>query len=466
MTLRRIFAWVASICVLSIGCNDHNHYVVELTPRGDSIERSLSCWRISPAARSNDPTAPPEERGMVAFPADEIARIAKLYPTRISRAGARKHAFRGKFTQRTPADVGGAGSYARFHSPLGSTTVYCERFRGEDDLVRSRRKRYELIDEAIEFAIGWFRHELGMERGFDTLRAFLDGPLRRDLRVVSDYAWTAMHKTDDPRGAGAEFIARAGQYLAERGYFELQAAPQLFRAFHEEEKSLQWVQRLVAEKMGLDPRGAVPALRFLASPADMRASQQRYLAKSPQYARLLERWEQQRKTNPESPRPEPKAVVEDWWERGVQHTGLLRIADKVEVRLHCQSRPHETNGQWDERSRQAVWKSDIREGFWLPTLCFAAWSEPNAAAQREHFGGVVLAGESLRDYVIWYCGLTSEEAKEWDAFVESLRPDIHLASRLKSFQFDARPQTDAAKRLADRPRSLILQGMEQRKHER
>ena len=104
------------------------------------------------------------------------------------------------------------------------------------------------------------------------------------------------------------------------------------------------------------------------------------------------------------------------------------VADKVEVRLACSSRPHETNGQWDESvASESLGSPTFGQGIWLPTLCFAAWSEPNAAAQREHFGGVVLAGESLRDYVFWYAGLSTEEAKEWDAFVESLRPDIHLA---------------------------------------
>lgn len=478
MTRRCTAHWVMLACIVAFGCNDHNQYVVELTPRGQEVERRITFWRVDPREQAErvdarghaaEGSIPPDERNIVAFPAAELARIAAPYPRCLTPGDARKHTFAGSFGEKLPADVGGSGHFVRFDSSLGSTSIYCERFRGEDDLVRSRKERYRLIDEAVTLAIGWLEQELGKERGFDKLRAFLDGQLRRDVRVISDYAWTAAQSIDSidrGRSAGPEFIARASQYLVERGYFAARDLPGLVRLWNDEEKVLGWLREFVAGKMGLDRDKPPKSLDFLASSASAASSLDRFFVKTPQYKKLVEQWERDQKTKPDLARPKPKAVYEQWWDRVCWHVGLLHIADKVEVRLHCPSRPHETNGQWDEKSQRVVWQSDIREGFWLPTLCFAAWSEPNVAAQREHFGGVVLAGESLRDYVVWHAGLTRQEAGQWDAFVESLRPDIHLANRLKSFQFNATPQTDAAKRLADRVRSLILRGLEQRQQQR
>jgi hypothetical protein len=461
--------WVMLACIVACGCNDHNQYVVELTPRGQEVERRLTFWRVDPRGQAAEGSIPLDERNIVAFPADELARIGALYPKRLTPADARKHTFAGSFGEKLPADVGGSGHFLRFDSPLGSTNAYCERFRGEDDLVQSREERYRLIDEAVALAIGWLEQELGREQGFDKLRAFLDGQLRRDLRVISDYAWTAaqsIHSIDRGRGAGPEFIARASQYLVERGYFPARDLPGLVRLWNDQDKALVWLREFVAGKTGLARDKPPKSLDFFASSARAESSLDRFFVKTPQYKKLVEQWERDQKTKPDLARPKPAAVFEEWWDRVCRHVGLLHIADKVEVRLHCPSRPHETNGQWDDKSQRVTWRSDIREGFWLPTLCFAAWSEPKEAAQREHFGGVVLTGESLRDYVVWYAGLTRQEADQWDQFVKSLRPDIHLTSKLKSFQFSGNPKTESMKQLADRARGLILHGLEQRQRER
>ena len=89
--------WALLACAVGLGCNDHNHYVVELTPRGQEVERRITLWRVDPRGQNADRSIPPEERNIVAFPEDELARIAALYPRRITPPGGRKHAFAGTY---------------------------------------------------------------------------------------------------------------------------------------------------------------------------------------------------------------------------------------------------------------------------------------------------------------------------------------------------------------------------------
>jgi hypothetical protein len=78
-----------------------------------------------------------------------------------------------------------------------------------------------------------------------------------------------------------------------------------------------------------------------------------------------------------------------------------------------------------------------------------------------HFGGVVLAGEDLAEYAMWYCGLTKSEAQEWDRFVATLKAGGNWKRALDEFRFTSDPKPDpnhpqTEESLADEPKSLIL----------
>ena len=74
-----------------------------------------------------------------------------------------------------------------------------------------------------------------------------------------------------------------------------------------------------------------------------------------------------------------------------------------------------------------------------PTLCFAAWDEPNEATQKQLLGRVGIKGDDLFQYNLWYQGLTSAEKAEWDAFLPAAARDGDLADRLESFLFSNEP---------------------------
>jgi hypothetical protein len=68
-------------------------------------------------------------------------------------------------------------------------------------------------------------------------------------------------------------------------------------------------------------------------------------------------------------------------------------------------------------------------------FCYAAWSEPEAAFQKEHFGRVILRGDELMSYCLWRAGLPARRIAEWDAFLSSLRPEENIQTKLDAFHF-------------------------------
>ncbi len=78
---------------------------------------------------------------------------------------------------------------------------------------------------------------------------------------------------------------------------------------------------------------------------------------------------------------------------------------------------------------------------------------------------MILASEELAKYVLWYRGLSGEEAHQWDRFLAGLTPADHLKAAVEAFRFagDAPgdpedPEQVPASR-ADPARELILDGL-------
>ncbi len=160
---------VRSALVLALalaGCS-HDVYEIELTPGDQGLTRRLTCWRATPGLDD-------ESTGIAPLPAGELRRLAELYGGRETPDGAVQHVFVGRFADATPADLGGAGTYAHYGSPLGSTSAYVERFRGDDDLEAGLAHRRRLMSGLVSHVLGWLTLELGREEGFERLEDFVD----------------------------------------------------------------------------------------------------------------------------------------------------------------------------------------------------------------------------------------------------------------------------------------------------
>ncbi len=449
---------VIMIAAAVAGC-EHDHFVVEVTPEGDGFQRKLTCWHVSgEGGKDVRPLAK-----------EKLAVIGKLYETSEAIEGGKKHVFTGRFTDKTPADVGGAGSYTHFASPLGSTSCYIERFRGNDDLEAELATRRAAADKLADLAIGWFESELGQEPGFDRLKTFLDNDLRRDLKNLAVYGWTAEAVQGYKSETEAEFLVRVAHYLCDRGYLSPQDLPRLVRAAwwgDDPAPLLEHVRRFVAAKMGVRAEEPAPAsLAFLGDLKRFTASWERYLRTTELFKKRVEKWEQERKTDPLASAPTPDDVLLDLACQLALRFRMFEEDDVVELKLHCGQEPYETNGRWDQQAAAICWSNTLRPGAPLPVFCFALWSRPDRGFQEAHFGKVLLEGEDLAEYVVWYCGLNSEEAREWDQLIAGCEPDGDLRPAIKRFRFSSEPWPNPNKlekgpaSLADTPRGLILDAL-------
>jgi len=471
--------------VLLTGC-PHNEYLVELTPRGHVIERKLVFYRQDGTDTNGSPN-------YQVFPNDELLSIGKFYPPGgLSRNGERRAAV-GQFRGALPGDVGGAGSYLNLSNSLGSAAVYTERFRGDDDFTRRMEQRAKAADQLTDLIIGWSERELGKERKYRQLRRFLDHEFRRDLKNLSFYTWMLQAAINARQNDPKEFAWRFGQYLTERGYLKVEDSPDLFRSATENDtkRLLNFVQKLVAAKMGIPAAGPMPrGLMMLADPDAAWKSWEEYLRTTPVYRSRLQRWQKEKllwrmrvaqqdvadfmssRTN-SSPRtasptkPDPSEVAAELTLELVQ---LQLISpgtpDHLVVRLRLSSAPTHTNGKWDEGAKSVIWESDLEQrtnGVSLPAFCYASWSESNEPFQKEHFGKVVLQGEELLKYCLWRGSLDRKQAEEWEAFLTDFKPTLEAINRLESFRFSSegrKPEIgETHASLADLPRELIKAGL-------
>ena len=451
---------LAVFTALAVGC-EANHYEIKLTPKGKSVDRQLTCWREKTS----------QDKGLVeSFPGAELGRISAVYDVPVPADAAKKHEFSAEFAARMPDDVGGSGSYNFWDTPLGSSSAYVERFRGNDNLVLEVERQQQAADRTVDLLIGWFTAELEHEPEFPELKQFLNVDFRQDLKNLSLYGWAYDVTSRHSDNAEAACLIRVGQYLSERGYFTVDQLPALARVLRDldgdsAKELLSLMQRFIASKMGFAADQPIPdCLNFLSNVSAIKASSRSYLRGTDEYKQLLESWEAERASNPEAERPQPEAVLEEL----VSLVLLSNVnlfgggRDQLSVSLVTTTEPFLTNGEWDESTGQIGWSramvatdSDRTE---YPALLYAFWSIPNEMKQKAQFGRIVLEGDALGTYCLWYRGLNETEADEWDGFISSLRPDQDLVNQIGDFRFsherpdDEEEQTD----LASTPRDLIL----------
>jgi hypothetical protein len=97
---------------------------------------------------------------------------------------------------------------------------------------------------------------------------------------------------------------------------------------------------------------------------------------------------------------------------------------EVDVRLRTGARPWLTNGEWDEKAEEVVFKTRLfdannRTIIFSPVF-FANWSEPDAAEQERLFGATILADGDLADYCLLLAAMPEEARREWDAALATL----------------------------------------------
>jgi hypothetical protein len=482
--MRRTFSacgrlsWLGAIPLFVIGAAgcEERIYEIDLKPHGDTIERHLTL------KRADLPNHMP--KSLTADDRPEVERIARAYHAATPSLPRRDPAFSGVFGSVLPQDVGGDGHYVRYESPLGRVRIYVERFRGSDNLYASLESRRKAVDQVVDLIVGWLESELHGLPEWPKLRTFLDQQFRVDLQNLSLLVWsTNVRDIFESNDSLAEVAARAAQYLVERNYFSYEELPALRR---ETEDAMQRgnatsllarISRFLAARVGGSEAHWKHAIAFLSDPTRTQASWHRFFWQSPYFKKHVA----DRKREPgqgvgsepsaaaptspgsTSDAPNTKSILSAkfaeegeadllgnlFWSAFPPSSHILSDVSRVRATLEAPRKPFWTNGKWNEKDNRVEWSPLIAElpkpdrkksplWFEWPSLCFAAWDEPNEATQKQIFGRTGLTEAQLLDYCLWYQGLSGLEKKEWDAFLPALK-DNQPAGRLKAFRFSNEP---------------------------
>ena len=432
---------MVALLVLCTGC-PHNNYLVTLTPRGDALERTVVFYRSDGKGSSNP------NSGYLQFDPKELASISAFYPEDGLTNNGLRYTVRGEFQDALPGDIDGTGWYKRLSTSLGDAEFYVERFRGSDDIVGMIEERFRAADRLTDLVIGWCNLEFISEPGFAELHRFLDRDFRQDLKNLSFYIW--MGEALNSGDSSEEYSVRIGQYLIERGYVMNAEAPKLLQEeqLDDETELCGLLQRLIARKLGVTgERPMPPSLDFIADPEAISNSWDNYLVKTDAYREKLCIWENEKTTNPQMTKPDPKSVLLDLI-TPLNESGNIGGEDRLTVTLSLPSEPLRTNGKWDETHLQVVWESGLAEKTQIsrvPAFCHADWVVPQEDFQRDHLGGVSLTGEELLKYCLWRTGLEEKKAVEWEQFIANLKPDEDAVTKLDNFRFLDEPEQGDAK---------------------
>ena len=228
-------------------------------------------------------------------------------------------------------------------------------------------------------------------------------------------------------------MARFGQYLLERGCLRLSDVPELYTS--DGYSALSLIQRLAAEKMGIPANGPLPkSFAVLSDFTALEKSWTNYLAKTDLYLAKVKDWEQKRKAEPGLKKPEPSNLTDDLFEDLLEPFKIFGDGetDHLTVKLALGRAPNHSNGRWQDE--WVVWEADLDANRALPVLCFASWSSPAVEFQEAHFGKVVLDGDDLTEYCLWFNGLNGKQAGEWEKILAGLQPGQALKEQLDAFK--------------------------------
>jgi hypothetical protein len=433
----RITPWLAVLVLLS-AC-EFTEFEIDMELDGDALVRRLVTRQID---------IDHGERILRPYPAELLERLKNVYGAELPEPVPSELTFTGRFQGETPADVGGSGFLAIYEAPMGRLVAYSEQFRGEPNPGVMLERALEAADLWTDIILGWLQGELGEATGWARLRALIDGALRRDLKnLVAIFHVTVgsdsrlIPKTGEGLEVEEEFLLRLLHLFVTRGYLTEEDTPRLFRAMnHSGDRALSAalpiLRSAVARATGLGASGdAADRLMLLLGSDDVEASFLRHVETTAPWKAKLADWKADQVEHPGTAKPEPSSLTDDLLSDMVGSSIVVGSEDRLRVRLRCPDQPHRTNGRWDAQERRLEWSGTPAHKGQLPSMVYAFWTEPNTAFQETHFGRIVLRGEALEEYVLWYRGLHAAERGQWDALLAGLRPDGDAVQRLRSFAF-------------------------------
>ena len=433
------------------GCEEHE-YTIQMTFDGDVVSRRIVCSENMP---------------------EEIrARLKKLYSKQVD-----KNTYEGAFRENLPDDVGGFGRYVHLGNSMGDVYIYVERFRGDDAQAPDIEKAFDAADYLVDLIIDWLEFELGDNPNFEKLRVFCNEELREDAKNLTVYMWMGNRISDSPE---EDTMVRMLLYLYERDYFTVGDISSFVASTNQEAWILSYIQRLTGRKLGYsNTEEIIGELEFLKDKNAAQQSVSRFLKSPKMHDKVLQ--EARERSG------DRNLIIDPNWFDDPNNIGDFLLEkhdiemetffldfelfggnpDKINIKLDCPRKPFETNGEWDEDTKQLSWSERI-EADQLPFVCYATIGSPNGAFQIRHFGKVILTDEQLSPYAFWYEGLSKKQKEEWDGFLVSLDPNEDTQSKVKSFRFRDAPQPSpdsdgAVKFLSDLPRNLIIEGMNMNK---
>lgn len=418
------------ICFALFGCVQ-NEYDIELTPRGEKLERRFRVKRVA-----NDSQEKVEA---------DVARLAQEYGRKPPVANNEQR-FAGIFTGRMPNDVGGHGHFIRYESPLGAVAVYMERFRGSDDLAGLIERRKQAVDHAVALLIGWLDMELKDDARWPAYQKFLHETFRRDMYNISLHLFLTPPSDDlnEVNDGQIELGLTVMHYLVEHEYLTPDEIPEWTRAFRasseqDVDRLLQLCRNLILPRLD-DGTQPPPELKFLQTVPQLEESLLRYLKTTEEYGIARNTWLEKRQTDPDAEEPDAFEILSDVM-IAKNLEGLIQLGgDRLVLTLNLDRPAIYTNGDKVEDSTKLKWtEKPLPNAEALSSRVYAVWDEPNELAQKLIFGRTALAEESLLQYCLWYRGLTDPERTAWDDFLATLQPGPKFKEQIEAFRFPGEP---------------------------
>lgn len=465
-----VFYTLAALAATATSC-DYTLYRIEMTPRDGQIDRRLTVTREGgPTVRptTTQPASQPEAGRTSetrSVPADELFAIAKLYPTSTLGPPGGENVFSGAFAERLPSDVGGRGHYLHRTTTLGDVNLYLEDFRSNDEPATVMEKAFAAVDKLADLLAGFLKTKMGTEKDVDKLESFLRGPFRSDLKNLSMYLWLESQERQDRQNPKEDqtplpsptHVARVLSFLLARGYIEPDDAPMLSRLFHEQgspeggeavvQATKGLLRRILAEKAGVKNEALAEKTVALFHSPTFAEEFAAYVAAT---CHLPASRPAQATTRPGVNQPQTANDLLSDLGRDIMmiHFEAFNVSDRVEVSLAAPAPPFFTNGQWDEKTRRIAWSATLGQrnnpGKFLPPVCFALWTRPDAQFQNKHFGKLAVDGSDLLTYWLWRITLTERRGREWDAAVAGMNGPQDLA-KLQAFRFSDEPKPPTTK---------------------
>ena len=434
---------------------------------------SLSACKPSWHDISLTPDGPVMEREISQnFGPEELERVALLYGQELDKETLAKFeehssvdaALTGRFHTLMPYDSRNSGVLLHCDSPLGSASMYTERFGGRHDIaamLNDQERAFHLVWDIVLLVLDDL---VGSSPDYPALRSFLDTTVRADAwdltleLTVSDLGKDSMTNLswgEETADDVFPMLMRALHFLEDRGYIR---ANGLYRQLADPAKNdegshfvLEIIGTSIGHRMGLGKETAMPAA-FLAlqqySDDELEDKVELFLDNYDSVAGLHS--------------GSVDALAEQAF---LFDFDLLNIGgDARRVTLYLPVKPYETNGAWFEAgessdeenipdevvvgdSRSYVeWSypladADPHSGN-LPQVMFAFWAEPAEQYQLDLFGHLALEKRHLVNQCHWRENLDTSLRVEWDAFIGGLHPGPDLEATLRNFRFSAEAEAE------------------------